>query len=227
MQRSERQKAAIEGGNRNRRFCYRLLGDAERNSALKIVESNTVRRRFDGKPVRHKELVLRSNGASVLELHTLPELSMALIAHLRNVGLAEQREEIGQAGRPTRREIDILRVCDLQLRLERGDAQGHDEIRVANLFCRVCRDGYLISNALFLHAMRRGYEQDLCRFVPDGALEDTFPIIAAFEPEHIGKHSVAKRGQFRAEPQRESIVFRTCVTNEQRLARRVRHDLGS
>jgi hypothetical protein len=113
---------------------------------------------------------------------------------------------------------------DLQRRVERSELQWHDELVISDLFRRLRGDGDLVADTLLLDATRRPHQQDLGRLFADRIFENSFPVVPAAKAQHVCEHLIAKRGQLRAEPQREGVVFRIGVTDEQCLTHRVAHE---
>jgi hypothetical protein len=75
-----------------------------------------------------------------------------------------------------------------------------------------------------LNAVRRGHEQEFGGLVTYRGFENPLPIVAALEPENVGKDLVAKRRELGPKPEREGVVFRAGVADEQRLTRLLAHD---
>lgn len=112
---------------------------------------------------------------------------------------------------------------DLQWRVERSEPQRHDELMVADLFRGLRGYGDFVTYTLLLDTMRGRHEQHLRGLRANRVFEDALPVIATAQAQRVGKYLVAKRGQLRAKPQSESVILRTGVADEQRLARRVAH----
>src|SRR5262249_14421541 len=123
--------------------------------------------------------------------------------------LIDQSEKLCESCRPAFREVQVLRLRDLQLRLKRREAQRHNESIVTNFLCCLDSDSDFIADPLFLHTIGRGNQQYLGGLVADGVLKNALPIVAAAQAQNVSKHGVIERRQLGAEPQREGVILRT------------------
>ena len=123
------------------------------------------------------------------------------------VSFVQRVEKLGQSAGPAALEVDVLRMRDQKRRLEGSKTQRNDEFLVADLARHVRGDLDFIADALFVDRARVSDEEDFGSSISQGVLELPLPIVATPQAQHIGPYLIAERGQFRAQPERERVVF--------------------
>ena len=120
-------------------------------------------------------------------------------------------------------EINPLRMRDTERRIESLEPNG--TMKSLSLIFLPVSEAIRISfrTPCLSTATGSGGQQEFSRLVPNGVLKDSFPIVAALQPHHVGKDLKAKRAQLRAKPEREGVALWRRVTDEKRCSWRGWH----
>ena len=115
---------------------------------------------------------------------------------------------------PAALEVDMLCVSYQERSIEVREAERYDEFRIADAPAHCVGYLNLIPDTLLSYAMFRADKQDLACLVAERVLQQTLPVLAAAQSEHVCPDFVPGRGQSRPEPDGKFIVLGIGMADE-------------